>query len=136
MRKIRLVLTFAVILSICICMFAGCSSSPENPDNPNGTLEVVDGEDIGVEYGKVTLANLMGKDAVELLARVSGETQWRSDILSDNKLRADTAEEFNYVKTFNSTYDVRLVFEDGSFQEFTNLDFANAKGTIYLGVSE
>lgn len=136
MKKFRFVLAFTVIVALCICMFAGCSSSQNNPDDPDGSLVVMDGEDVGVEYGKVTLANLMGKDAVELLVRVSGETQWRSDILSASTLRADTAEEFSYVRTFNSVYDVRLVFEDGSFQEFTNLDFANAKGTIYLGVSE
>ncbi len=136
MKTIRSVLTFAVILVLCACVFSGCSSNPENPDNPDGTLEIEDGEDVGIEYGKVTLANLMGKDAVELLVRASGEMQWRTDILSETSLRADVAEEFLYVRTFNSVYDVRMVFEDGTSQEFTNLDFANAKGTIYLGVSE
>ncbi len=136
MKIIRFVMSCAVIFVLCVCTFSGCSSNHENPDGPDGTLEIEDGEDVGIEYGKVTLANLTGKDAVELLVRVSGETQWRTDILSETSLRADVAEEFLYVKTFNTIYDVRMVFEDGTSQEFTNLDFAKAKGTIYLGVSE
>ncbi len=137
MKKIKSILAVVFALLLCICCFAGCSDSPdESTPDTSETFKIEDGEDAAVGVGKVTLANMTGKDAVELLARVSGETDWQSNILSDDSLRTNVAVEFTYAKSDKNVFDVRFVFEDGSTQDFTNLDFAQAKSTIYLGISE
>lgn len=130
MRKILAVLLTAFI---CLCVFSACSKDGSS-DVENTDVVIEDIEDAGVGVGSVTLANLMGKDAVELLARSSGTTEWSKNILSQDTLRANVAVEMKYTKTETNKFDVRLVFEDGTSQEFTNLDFAAAKSTIYLGI--
>ena len=137
MKKIKSVLAFIIVLLLCTGCFAACSGSPDaGTTDTSEPIKIEDGEDVAVGFGKVTLANMTGKDAVELLARVSGETDWQSNILSDDSLRTNVAVEFTYTKTEKNVFDVRFVFEDGSTQDFTNLDFAQAKSTIYLGISE
>ncbi len=130
MKKITSVL-LAVML--CMCLFAGCSDNAAG-DDANVDVAVEDVEDAAVGRGKVTLANMMGKDAVKIMARPVGTTEWSETILSEDSLRADVAVEFEYTKTQTNKFDVRLVFEDGATQDFTNLDFADSKSTIYLGV--
>lgn len=137
MKKIKSILCVVFALLLCLCCFAGCSDSPDEPTpDTSEALKLEDGEDAGVGFGKVTLANMTGKDAVGLLARVSGEKDWQSNILSADSLRANVAVEFEYAKKDKNVFDVRFVFEDGSTQDFTNLDFSQAKSTIYLGISE
>lgn len=128
MKKILAVMLAALL---CLCVFAGCSNGSGEAENTDVVIEDI--EDAGVGVGKVTLANMMGKDAVELLARQSGSTEWSKNILSQDSLRANLAVEMEYTKTETNKFDVRLVFEDGTSQEFTDLDFAAAKSTIYLG---
>ncbi len=128
MKKILAVMLAALL---CLCVFAGCSNGGGEAENTDVVIEDI--EDAGVGVGKVTLANMMGKDAVELLARQSGSTEWSKTILSQDSLRANLAVEMEYTKTETNKFDVRLVFEDGTSQEFTDLDFAAAKSTIYLG---
>ncbi len=130
MKKILSVLLAALL---CLCVFAGCSKDGGG-DVENTDVVIEDIEDAGVGVGSVTLANMMGKDAVELFARSSGTTEWSKNILSQDTLRANVAVEMKYTKTETNKFDVRLVFEDGTSQEFTDLDFAAAKSTIYLGV--
>ncbi len=130
MKKIVAVL-FAAML--CMCLFAGCSGNAAEED-PSAAVAVEDVEDAAVGMGKVTLANMMGKDAVEILARPTGATEWSDSILSEDSLRANVAVEFAYTKTETNKFDVRLVFEDGTTQDFTELDFAGSKSTIYLGI--
>lgn len=129
MKKLTAVLLAAVL---CMSMLAGCSDAP--PEDPSGEVGIEDVEDAAVGLGKVTLVNTMGKDAVELLAKPSGTEEWSKTILSDDSLRADVAVDFTYTKTQTNKFDVRLVFDDGSTQDFTDLDFAGAKSAIYLGI--
>lgn len=131
MKKITAVLLAAML---CMCMFAGCSDSPSTEEEQSGAVAVEDVEDVGLGLGTVTLANMMGKDATEILAKPTGTTEWSKSILSSDSLRANVAVEFSYTMTETNKFDVRLVFEDGTTQDFTNLDFAGAKSTIYLGV--
>lgn len=130
MKKITAVLLAAML---CVFMFAGCSGNPAANEDPSGDVAVEDVEDVGLGLGKVTLANMMGKDATEILAKPAGATEWSKTVLSEDSLRAGVAVEFTYTKTDDNKFDVRLVFEDGSTQDFTNLDFAGAKSAIYLG---
>lgn len=132
MKRIIAVLTVA---ALCLCCFAGCSDNVGGEqDVTGGDVAIEDVEDAAVGQGKITLANMMGKDAVELLARPSGTEEWSSTILSSDSLRADVAVELTYAKTDTNKFDVRLVFEDGSTQDFTDLDFASTGSTIYLGI--
>lgn len=124
-----------VFLIMMICLFGLSACSDKVPDvTEESDVAVEDVEDAAIGKGKVTLANMMGKDAVELLARPTGTNEWLSSILSDDSLRAGVAVDFTYVKTETNIFDIRLVFEDGTTQDFTNLDFAKAQSTIYLGV--
>ncbi len=131
MKKITAVLLAAIL---CMFMFAGCSGDPAADEDPSGEVAVEDVEDVGLGLGKVTLANMMGKDATEILAKPAGSTEWSKTILSEDSLRAGVAVEFSYTKTADNKFDVRLVFEDGTTQDFTSLDFTGAKSTIYLGM--
>ena len=124
---------FLLIAVLCLGCLAACSSSGDDESSADD-IAIEDVEDAGVGQGKVTLANMMGKDAVQILARKSGTQEWSSTILSADSLRANVAVEFTYTKTDTNKFDVRLVFEDGSTQDFTELDFAGAKSTIYLGI--
>ena len=133
MKKIIALLSAALL---CLGCFAGCSDVGGGEDVTDGDIRIEDIEDGEVGLGKITLANMMGKDAVELLARCSGTQEWSSAILSADSLRANVAVELTYVKSGSDVFDIRLVFEDGSTQDFTNIDFAAAKSTVYLGVSE
>ena len=127
---------FLFVLLLCVsCLSACVSGGAEGTDD--GSVSIEDTEDVAIDKGIVTLANMMGKDAVELYARVSGTKEWSKTILSDDSLPAYVATEFTYScgKTNNNVFDVKLVFEDGTSQEFTNLDFgAAASSTIYLGI--
>lgn len=124
-----------VFLLMMICLFGLSACSDKVPDvTEESDVAVEDVEDAAIGKGNVTLANMMEKDAVELLARPTGTNEWLSSILSDDSLRAGVAVDFTYVKTETNIFDIRLVFEDGTTQDFTNLDFAKAQSTIYLGV--
>lgn len=117
----------------CLVCFSACSDKGTDVTDESG-VGIEDVEDVEIGKGKVTLANMMGKDATQLLARPSGTGEWSSSILSDDSLRAGVAVEFTYVKNDTNVFDIRFVFEDGTTQDFTNIDFSKAKSTIYLGV--
>ena len=127
--------TIAVLSAMLICLVCFSACSEKGADETAGSdVAIEDVEDAAIGKGKVTLANMMGKDAAQLLARPSGTQDWSSSILSDDSLRAGVAVELEYVKDESNVFDIRLVFEDGTTQDFTNIDFAKAQSTIYLGV--
>lgn len=127
--------TIAVISAMLLCLVCFSACSEKRADETAGSdVAIEDVEDAAIGKGKVTLANMMGKDAAQLLARPSGTQDWSSSILSDDSLRAGVAVELEYVKDETNVFDIRLVFEDGTAQDFTNIDFAKAQSTIYLGV--
>jgi hypothetical protein len=127
--------TIAVLSAMLLCLVCFSACSEKGADETAGSdVAIEDVEDAAIGKGKVTLANMMGKDAAQLLARPSGTEGWSSSILSDDSLRAGVAVEFEYVKAETNVFDIRLVFEDGTTQDFTNIDFAKAQSTIYLGV--
>lgn len=53
-----------------------------------------------------------------------------------NKTQEDELYEKNYCTFIGSVYDLRLVFEDGSYQDFEAIDFSAAKSMIYLDKAE
>ena len=130
MKKIIAFLLITVLSLVC---FSACSEKGADV-TADSDVAIEDVEDAAIGKGKVTLANMMGKDAVGLLARPTGTQEWSASILSDDTLRAGVAVEFTYVKAETNVFDIRLVFEDGTTQDFTNIDFAKAQSTIYLGV--
>ena len=127
--------TIAVLSAMLLCLVCFSACSEKGADETAGSdVAIEDVEDAAIGKGKVTLANMMGKDAAQLLARPSGAQDWSSSILSDDSLRAGVAVALEYVKAETNVFDIRLVFEDGTTQDFTNIDFAKAQSTIYLGV--
>lgn len=130
MKKI---IAFLMITVLCLVCFSACSEKGADV-TADSDVAIEDVEDAAIGKGKVTLANMMGKDAVGLLARPTGTQEWSASILSDDSLRAGVAVEFTYVKAETNVFDIRLVFEDGTTQDFTDIDFAKAQSTIYLGV--
>ncbi|MBQ3499450.1 MAG: hypothetical protein IJA87_10040 [Clostridia bacterium] len=133
MKKTKKTIAFLLVMMLCLVCFSACSDNGADVTEESG-VGIEDVEDAEIGKGKVTLANMMGKDALELLARPVGTEDWSSSILSDDSLRAGVAVEFTYVKNDTNVFDLRFVFEDGTTQDFTNIDFAKAQSTIYLGV--
>ena len=129
-------IAFLLALVLCFACLSACVSSDADGVD-DGSVAVEDTEDIAIDKGNVTLVNMMGKDAVELYARESGTKEWSKTILSEDSLRANVAISFtyNYTKSNKNVFDVKLVFEDGTSQEFTKLDFG-ASSTIYLGIDK
>lgn len=129
----------AVVLALaCVFTLAACNGSKTVDGSPeeSSSLGLEEGEDIGIERAKVTIANVSGKDAVSLLARKSGTSEWSDNILSQDYLHADMAVEISYNASDNNIYDLRLVFEDESYQDFTNIDFSSGQPVYYLGKAE
>ncbi len=123
-----------IMALICICSFAACNSGgADGNSEENTSLEMEDGEDVGIKRSKVTVANITGKDAVSLLARKSGSTEWSDNILSQDFLHTDKAVEITYTVSDNNVYDLRLVFEDESYQDFKSIDFSSGQPIYYLG---
>ncbi len=118
------------LAALCLLSFAACSPDVDLKDD--GNVNVEDGEDSGVEKATVTIANMTGQDAVSLLARQTGSEEWSDNILSQDYLHNEKAVEITYNKSENDVYDLKLVFEDGTYQEFESIDFAQAKSIIYL----
>lgn len=127
---------FALLLALlCIFSFAACTGNDVS-DDESSSLAVEDGEDVGLEKKKVVVANVTGKDAVSMLVRPSGTEEWSPDVLSQDYFHTNKALELSYVEKEENVYDIRLVFEDGSYEDFTNLDYSKATGYIYLGNAE
>lgn len=127
---------FALLLALlCIFSFAACTGNDVS-DDESSSLAVEDGEDVGLEKKKVVVANVTGKDAVSMLVRPSGTEEWSPDVLSQDYFHTNKALELSYVEKEENIYDIRLVFEDGSYEDFTNLDYSKATGYIYLGNAE
>lgn len=127
---------FALLLALlCIFSFAACTGNDVS-DDESSSLAVEDGEDVGLEKKKVVVANVTGKDAVSMLVRPSGTEDWSPDVLSQDYFHTNKALELSYVEKEENIYDIRLVFEDGSYEDFTNLDYSKATGYIYLGNAE
>lgn len=128
----------ALLLAVlCLGSFAACSPDVQTGGKEdNSDLSLEDGEDVGVQKGEVTIANMTGKDAVSLLARKEGSEEWSDNILSQDYLHTDKAVKITYNKSENNVYDLRLVFEDGSYQDFEAVDFSAAKSMIYLDKAE
>ena len=133
MKKIKSILAVALMLALCVCCFAGCSGSSDDVTDTTESMKIEDGEDVGIGAEKITIVNLTGKDAVQLLARVNGTDEWKNNILSADSLNTNVEVEFDYIKVESNVFDIRLVFEDGTTQDFTAVDFDKANGTIYLG---
>lgn len=126
-----------VLALVCVLSFAACTGNETAVNGEeSSSLGLEEGEDIGIERAKITVANVSGKDAVSLLARKSGSTEWSDNILSQDYLHVDMAVEVSYNVSENNVYDLRLVFEDGSYQDFTNIDFSLGQSVYYLGNAE
>ena len=121
----------AALLAI-VCLFSITACVRDG----SGEVDLEDGEDVTVTYGKVTVANLSGKDAVELYYKRSTAAKWSDNILSVDVFHKNMGLEITYPKGAKSNYDIRLVFEDGTYQDFTKLDLEGEAGKgkiVYLG---
>ena len=127
-----------VLAAVCVLSFTACGDKETVVDSQEegSTLGLEDGEDIEIVKAKATIANVSGKDAVSLLARKSGTSEWSDNVLSQDYLHADMAVELSYNESDNNVYDLRLVFEDGTYQDFTNIDLSSGQPVYYLGRSE
>lgn len=133
--KKKIALLVLLLLGVA-CLTACVNSGADGVDD--GSVSIEDVEDVAIEKGIVTLANMTGKDAVEVYARETGTKAWSKTILSEDTLRTNFASTLSYTCTTSgkNVFDIRLVFEDGTSQEFTNLDFGKATSTIYLGIEQ
>ncbi len=128
----------ALVLAVfCVCAFAACTPDIGNAGKENSSgLELEDSEDKGIERAKVTVANVTGKDAVSMLVRPSGTEEWSPNVLSQDCFHTNKALELTYTVKESNVYDIRLVFADGKYEDFLNLDYSATKDYIYLGTPE
>ncbi len=120
----------ALLAAVCLFSITACVR-----DGVSDT-DVKDGEDVTVTYGKVTIANMSGKDAVKLFYKLSTATEWSDNILSQDYFHNGMGLQLTYPIGTKSKFDIRLVFEDGSYRDFTKLDiedYADKGQIIYLG---
>lgn len=134
MNGFKKLLTLILAL-LCLCSFAACTAD-DVTDGESNSLVLEDGEDMEITKKKVVVANVTGKDAVSMLVRPSGTEQWSPDVLSQDYFHTNKALELSYIEKEQNVYDIRLVFEDGTYEDFTNLDYSKATGYIYLGNAE
>ncbi|MBQ6931835.1 MAG: hypothetical protein IJN38_06865 [Clostridia bacterium] len=129
---------FALLLALlCLCSFAACTGNEgANSGDESNSLALEDGEDAGLEKKKVVVANVTGKDAVSMLVRPSCTQECSDNDLSQDYFHSNKALELSYVEKAENIYDIRLVFEDGSYEDFTDLDYSKTIGYIYLGNEE
>ena len=126
----------AILLALlCVFSFAACTGN-ESADDESSSLAIEDGEDVGIEKKKVVVANVTGKDAVSMLVRPSGTEEWSPNVLSQDYFHTNKALELSYVEKTENIYDIRLVFEDGTYEDFTNLNYSETSGYLYLGSVE
>ncbi len=121
----------AALLAV-VCLFSITACVRDGAD----TLDMEDGEDVTVTYGKVTIANMSGKDAVKLFYKRSTESDWSDNILPEDYFHKNMGLQISYPIGAKSLYDIRLIFEDGSYKDFTKIDLEGMaeKGQIvYLG---
>lgn len=138
MNLTKKILAFFMAL-ICILSFAACTAENEGKETDaqsSTDLALEDGEDLGVEQKKIKVANLSGKDAVQMLMRLNGSDEWGLNILSQEYFHTNKAVEVTYTVKETSVYDFRLVFEDGSYQDYIGYDLAQAKEYIYLDATQ
>ena len=127
---------FALLLALlCVFSFAACTGN-DVADDESSSLALEDGEDVGLEKKTVVVANVTGKDAVSMLVRPAGTEEWSPNVLSQDYFHTNKALELSYVEKAENVYDIRLVFEDGTYEDFTNLDYSKATSYIYLGNTE
>lgn len=134
MKKFKKLLALMLAL-LCLCSFAACTGN-DAADDESSSLAIEDGEDQGIIKKKVTVANVTGKDAVSMLVRPSGTEEWSPNVLSQEYFHTNKGLELSYVEKEKNVYDIRLVFEDGSYEDFTNIDYSSTSGYIYLGSVE
>ncbi len=118
----------ALLAVICLFSVSACATR-EGADQP----ELEDGEDVTVSYAKATVANMTGKDAIKLLYKRSDSASWSNNILTQDYFHKNMGIEITYPIGAKSRYDIRLIYEDGSYRDFTKLDLEGAKSVIYLG---
>lgn len=132
MKNVKKFLALILAL-VSILSFAACSSGQVAGNNEEeSSLVLEDAEDAGIEQKKVTIGNLTGKDAVELLLKAQGSDEWSLNILSQDYFHTNKAVEVTYTVKDTNVYDIRLVFEDGTHQDFCGYDFSAIKDYIYL----
>ncbi|HBL40448.1 MAG TPA: hypothetical protein DDY98_02310 [Ruminococcaceae bacterium] len=118
----------AALLAI-VCLFSVSACTREGADQ----MDLEDGEDVTVTYAKATVANMSGKDAVKLLYKRSDSANWSDNILTQDYFHKNMGLEITYPVGAKCRYDIRLIFEDGSYQDFTKLDLEGSKSIVYLG---
>ncbi len=129
----------ALLLAMAVCVFALSACVDSGADGvDDGSVTIEDIEDVEINYGFIRLVNMMGKDAVELYARPTGTKEWSKTILSEDSLKTNVEVLVTYTctQTNENVFDLKLVFDDGTSQEFTSLDFEASAPTIYLGLEE
>lgn len=134
MKNLKKIFALLLVL-LCVFSFAACTGN-DVADDESSSLALEDGEDVGLEKKKVVVANVTGKDAVSMLVRPSGTEEWSDNVLSQDFFHTNKGLELSYVEKAENVYDIRLVFEDGTYEDFTNLDYSKATGYIYLGNAE
>ena len=117
----------AFLAVICLFSISACSKS-----SISGS-DLEDGEDVTITYGKATVANMSGKDAVKLFYKRSDTSDWSENILSQDYFHSNMGLEITFPVGAKTNYDIRLVFEDGTYKDYPNLDLEGAKSIIYLG---
>ena len=138
LKKITIILLFASILIFSACGVKGSETTGKkvSADESISNGDVIDGEDVELERPTVNVANTTGKDAVKLVVKHSNGDTWSDNLLQQEYLHDGNAVPIYYTVSEDNVYDIRLYFEDGSYEDITGVDFTQEKSFIYVNTTE
>ncbi len=125
-------LSALILAALCLFSFAACTKESGVETREDESMNMHDIEDGEIVKAKVSVANMTDKDAVSLLTRKSGTKEWSQNLLLQDYLHKNKAVEITYNKHETNVYDLRLVFEDGSYEDYPEIDFDKVKSMVYL----
>lgn len=123
----------ALSLAVVFCFALASCGSDAGKKGEKESESLYEGEDLGVEKSSVNVANTTGKDAVKLIVKKTSGNEWSDNLLNEDYLHNEKAVPVYYPVTDDNVYDIRLYFEDGSYEEITGVDFSAQSSYIFVG---
>lgn len=132
MTAFKRILALSLAVIFCFAL-ASCGAKSGNKGGEKESESLYEGEDLGVEKSSVNVANTTGKDAVKLIVKKASGNEWSDNLLNEDYLHNGKAVPVYYPVTDDNVYDIRLYFEDGSYEEIAGVDFAAQSSYIFVG---
>ena len=112
----------ALLLALAVMPAAAQPSRPPAPRSPQQAPE-----------RELTIQNQSGRTIVELYASSTRDSNWGADRLGNDTLAAGRTYRVRFGRTSDCTFDVRVVYDDGSEEETRNHDACRQRQLAFDG---